>query len=140
MQLSQHPTVNSTERDNRALEIIQTLADGVDPMTGEVFDEQSPYNHPTVIRSLFCCLGMARRSVRKRRLSPEQRRADNIAKGLPGNAGLPWTEALRQQLAAGFGEGETPAQLAMRFERTSGSIVAQLKKQGLIAEDEARNY
>ena len=38
---------------SEARAIIKTLAKGVDPFTGEVFAEDSPYNHPQVIRALF---------------------------------------------------------------------------------------
>ncbi len=36
-----------------AKEIIQFLAKGIDPVTGEMFPDNSPYNHPKVIRALF---------------------------------------------------------------------------------------
>jgi hypothetical protein len=36
-----------------AKQIIETLAQGINPVTGEVFDEDSPYNAPPVIRALF---------------------------------------------------------------------------------------
>ncbi|WP_118182513.1 hypothetical protein [Paraburkholderia phosphatilytica] len=32
---------------------LETLARGVDPATGEVLTEQSPFNNPQVIRALF---------------------------------------------------------------------------------------
>ncbi|MFC5597078.1 HRDC domain-containing protein [Deinococcus cellulosilyticus] len=36
-----------------ALRILQLLADGVDPHSGEVFEDTSPYQHPQVVRALF---------------------------------------------------------------------------------------
>jgi hypothetical protein len=33
--------------------ILETLARGIDPATGEIFAEQSPFNNPQVIRALF---------------------------------------------------------------------------------------
>ena len=38
---------------DRALSILKTLADGVDPVTGEQFSADSPYQHPDIIRALF---------------------------------------------------------------------------------------
>lgn len=35
------------------LRILQLLADGVDPHSGEVFEDTSPYQHPQVVRALF---------------------------------------------------------------------------------------
>lgn len=36
-----------------SLEILQALADGVDPVSGEMFPPDSPYQQPEVIRALF---------------------------------------------------------------------------------------
>lgn len=36
-----------------ARQIIDTLAQGVNPVTGEVYPEDAPYNAPPVIRALF---------------------------------------------------------------------------------------
>ena len=36
-----------------ALNIIQQLANGIDPHTGEVFRADSPYQHPDTVRALF---------------------------------------------------------------------------------------
>lgn len=40
----------------RATEIVRTLADGVDPTTGEVLPAESVYNSPEIIRALFTLL------------------------------------------------------------------------------------
>ena len=40
----------------RAREIIRSLADGIDPTTGEVLSEESVYNKPDVIRALYTIL------------------------------------------------------------------------------------
>lgn len=61
---------------NRAKEIIRTLADGVDPTTGEVLPAESVYNSPEVIRALFTLL--------------EQVNAET-AGGPLRNTGKPWT-------------------------------------------------
>ena len=39
-----------------AIKIINALANGVDPNTGDVFEEGSPYHHPSVIRALFLAI------------------------------------------------------------------------------------
>ena len=36
-----------------ARSIVKSLAKGVNPVTGEVFGDESPYNHPHIIRALF---------------------------------------------------------------------------------------
>ncbi len=61
------------------MHIIQALANGTDPVTGEVFPDASPYNHPKIIRALFQTL-KALEQLQER----EQRQ-----KSLPGKAGEP---------------------------------------------------
>ena len=39
-----------------AKKIIRTLADGIDPTTGEVLPKESVYNSPEVIRALYTLL------------------------------------------------------------------------------------
>lgn len=51
---------------NRHLEILQALAAGTDPVTGEIFPADSPYNQPEIIRALFFALDELRASSRKR--------------------------------------------------------------------------
>lgn len=40
----------------RAKEIVRSLADGVDPTTGEVLPAENVYNSPEIIRALFTLL------------------------------------------------------------------------------------
>jgi len=44
----------------KAKEIVSLLANGTDPFTGEVFSDDSPYNHRPVIRELFAVLDSVR--------------------------------------------------------------------------------
>lgn len=125
---------------DQALETLETLATGVHPATGEVMAPDSPYNHPDVIRALFVCVRQLRQPAPRagRRRSAEDRQADNLQRGLPKNAGIRWSDEDRAALAERFEAGETPAQLAEAFERTQNSILAELSRQGLISQDEAR--
>jgi hypothetical protein len=117
-----------------AQRIVNTLAQGVDPNTGEVFAPDSPYNEPRIIRALFTVHEFVRRA-RKPRMSPEEKRLENLDLGRPRNFGLPWTDDSRSQVAAGFEDGKTIEELAEDFERTQGAIQAELIRQGLIAPD-----
>ena len=40
-------------KEQKALEIVMKLADGLDPESGESLPKDSPYNNPDVIRALF---------------------------------------------------------------------------------------
>ena len=123
---------------DKAKEIISLLAYGIDPTTGEVLPNDSPYNHPSVIRALFSVLGSV--SVQKKQVkqSMEERQAQNMASGRPKNAGLPWTEELKEKVATMFKNGTSIDELADHFERTSGAILSQLMHQGLADEEGAR--
>jgi hypothetical protein len=114
--------------------IVKTLAQGVDPTTGEVFPPDSPYNHPIVIRALFTISDLAR-SARNPKMSVEEKRRENLDHGMPGNAGLPWTDDARELVASQFQDGKTIEELASTLERSRGAIHAELIRQGLLSPD-----
>jgi hypothetical protein len=122
----------------RSIEIVHALSQGIDPLTGEALPPTSPYEKPEVIRALHTLLVHVRSPARGPKLTPEQKQAANLEKGLPRNAGLAWTDESRTQLAESFGEDTGVDALAARFERTRGSIVAELHRQGLVSVAEAR--
>ena len=44
-----------------ALPIVRALADGVNPITGEAYPEQSPYAEPRTLRALFSAVDLMSR-------------------------------------------------------------------------------
>jgi len=119
---------------NESRNIVQTLAQGIHPTTGEVFPPESPYNDPSVIRALFSILESVKYSKRPRK-SPEERRQENLELGKPGNSGLPWTEQDRALVASSFQEGMTVKKLATMLGRSTASIVAEVIRQDLVPAD-----
>ena len=115
---------------NQARTIVKTLAEGIDPVTGEAFAPESPYNHPLVIRALYAVHRYAR--IPKTKMTPDERRQHNLELGKPRNAGLPWTDEDRSRVASGFREGETLEALASTLERSRAAIHAELIRQGLV--------
>lgn len=107
---------------SEALRIIQALADGADPNTGEMFPEQSPYQHPQIVRALLAAVKALERQARTEKRNSR----------LPKSAGKPWDDAEEKQLLQGFDSGTTIAQLARQHERTQGSIRARLERLGKI--------
>lgn len=105
------------------MQIIQALANGSDPVTGEVFADTSPYNHPKIIRALFQTL-KALEQLDER----EQRQ-----KSLPGKAGQPWLDQEDGELIKGFDAGTPINQLAERHDRSKAAIEARLIKLGKIS-------
>jgi hypothetical protein len=82
--------------------------------------------------ALFGCMAWLKSPPRSTKRTPEVRQAENHEKGFPRNSNTSWIETLKTDLAEQFNEAISPNELAVRFERTYGSIVAQLKQQGLI--------
>ena len=123
---------------DKAKEIVSLLAYGIDPTTGEVLPNDSPYNHPSVIRALFSILGSVRVPKKPNKHSMEEKQTQNVASGRPKNVGLPWTEELKEKVAIMFKDGTSIDELAAYFERTSGTILSQLVHQGLIDEESTR--
>ena len=80
---------------HEAKKIIDSLANGIDPETGEVLPAQSPLNNPQVIRALFLAV---------KALDRAEKRADRDQL-LPGNAGRPWSETEDKELLALFDAG-----------------------------------
>jgi hypothetical protein len=112
--------------------IVKTLAQGIDPTTGEVFAPDSPYNQPSVIRALYKVVELAWPPGRSK-LSVEERRQRNIDRGLPRNAGLPWSDEDREAVATGFRNGKTIRELADALDRSLTAINSELIRQELIS-------
>lgn len=108
--------------DVRAMEIIQELADGVDPFTGEVFSADSPYQNVEIIRALHNAVEVLRKAVNRTKRQ----------KSLPARAGEPWEKSESETLAGKFDEGVSITELAKQHERTRGAIQSQLTKLGKI--------
>lgn len=104
-----------------AKQIIDVLASGVDPATGEVLPEDNPLNNPHVIRALFIA------SKALERMAAKSARQSAAA---PGKAGKPWSEDEDQRLLAGFDAGTPVAALALAHERSSGAITSRLTRLG----------
>jgi hypothetical protein len=114
--------------------MVKTLAQGVNPITGELFPLDSPYNDPKVIRALFTVHDLARPAA-KPKMSASERRQENLDCGRPGNAGLPWTDDARALVASEFQKEITIEELATMLERSRGAIHAELIRQGLVSPD-----
>jgi len=114
-----------------AKQIVTALANGIDPTTGEVLPQESPYNDPSVIRALFTVIGSLK-TVKKSKQTGEQKQQVNVDSGKPKNAGLPWTKELKAEVAEKYLAGSNYDELAEYFERTRGAVISELTKQGLI--------
>ena len=105
-----------------ALPIIRALADGVDPHSGAVFEEATPYAEPKTLRALFSAVELMEREVER-----EKRR-----ERLPANFGKPWSEGEDRTLIAEFDSGIPMPDMARKHARTHSSIRLRLEKLGKI--------
>ena len=99
----------------RAKELLEVLADGIDPLTGEVLPDDHVCNKGEIVRALHCAVKV----LSRRRERP-----------LPENAGKPWTEELDDELCRLFDDGMKKQALCAHFGRTSGAIRSRLEKLG----------
>ena len=106
----------------QALAVIRSLANGVDPESGEVFPPESAYQRPQVVRALYEAAKALERTARF-----ERRRAQ-----MPAKTGEPWSEAEDRKLLAAFDAGRALQELAAAHERTMGAVRARLLKYGRI--------
>jgi hypothetical protein len=107
--------------------IIDSLARGIHPDTGEVMPPESPYNAPGVIRALFT----VSQALEHGAVATPPKVATRAA--APLNAGKPWSAEDDAQLEAGFDRGEDLRALADALGRTRFGIEQRLIKLGKIA-------
>lgn len=104
----------------RAKEIIATLAEGIDPTTGEVLPSNSVCNKGEIVRALYTILNCLEEKKPK--------------KNLPANAGKPWSAESEKELCEMYDKGTTAKELSLYFQRTKSSIAARLVHLGKISD------
>jgi hypothetical protein len=101
---------------------LERLARGIDPETGEILAEQSPFNNPQVIRALFFAVQELQKLAQPARTARER----------PANAGRSWTDVEDAKLLKSFDAGVSPKDLAQQHGRTKGANDSRLVKLGRV--------
>lgn len=109
-----------------ATKIIRLLSDGINPLTGEIFPEDSPYQNSQIIRALFKAADALEKI--------ENRERKKLS--LPSNAGSAWTELEDNELINNFNMGKSFTLIASEHQRTIGAIKSRLVKLGLVKEND----
>lgn len=104
---------------DKAINILERLAEGVDPVTGEVFGSDTCFSNVDVIRAIVW--------------ATNELRATKTARPQPMNAGTKWTIEEEDLLRERFRNGSTVAELSALHNRTRGAINNRLEKMGLVA-------
>ena len=101
-----------------ACELLESLADGVNPITGEILSDDDSCNQPDIIRALHKAVAVLKEK--------------NTAKRLPANAGKPWLPEDEEKLKLMFENGCSKKDICAYFKRTEGAIAARLFQLKLI--------
>ena len=101
----------------RAKEILRVLADGVNPMTGEILPPEDSCNQADVVRAFHTILSALSEKERKQQ---------------PENAGKPWTDEDERILVTMYDEGKTRKEICEYFKRSTGGIASRLVRLGKI--------
>ena len=109
---------------HEAQRVIDALADGFDPESGELFPAESILVKPLVIRALF----MASRALEG------PRRGVRAAQDQPSQAGKPWSQEEDQRLLEAFDQGADLVVLTAAHGRSKGGVASRLVRLGRIKE------
>jgi hypothetical protein len=110
----------------RARQILQSLIEGIDPVTGEELPRETVLQHADVLRALLAGLTALEQTAAR-----AQRRSQ-----LPDNVGQAWTTEEESRLVAAFKSGDSPVVIARQHGRTLRAIEARLEKLGLITAEQ----
>jgi hypothetical protein len=115
----------------RAVEILERLRDGEEPVTGRALPEDSPCQTPEVVRALYTALAALPESARERPAEAPAPARPRLAR-----AGKPWTDEEDRCLAAAFDEGRAVSEIARVLDRSRKAVRLRLVKLGrMSAED-----
>ena len=105
--------------------LLSTLAEGVDPFTGELMPNGHLLQNPQIVRALFHAAGA---------LEHQQKNAKRVA-SLPAKAGSPWSKEEDDLLIKQFDDKTPMPEIAKQHGRSEAGITSRLVKLGKISED-----
>ena len=101
----------------KAKEIVTALAEGVDPITGEILPPDHVCNNTEVVRAFYAMLKIDTADKKKK---------------IYENAGKKWSKEDDELLKQMFNQSINVSELQKKFNRSRGSIQSRLAKLGLI--------
>lgn len=112
---------------DKNLQILELLANGINPITSETFPADHPCQHPEIIRALFNAI-----TVIKKNTPPPATYKKTSTAGDPAKKGVPWTKEEDSDLIEAFKKNLSMEDLAKKHERSKIAIEKRLMKLGLI--------
>ncbi len=107
-----------------AKKLLETLSDGINPMTGEILPETDSANQVQIVRALHTVLDeINKKSIKTSKTHPE-------------NAGKPWTAQDDAMLCRMFENGCSREEISKQFKRSHSGIAARLVRLGKITNRE----
>jgi hypothetical protein len=124
----------------KTLQVLKTLADGIDPATGEQFASGTAYQHPDTVRALFSAIRMLESPVPAASAAAPAKPVGAPATARPGqeNSGRPWSEEEDARLGSTYDAGRSIDELAGLHKRSKWAIEARLARLGKIPEPPSR--
>jgi hypothetical protein len=121
----------------KALQVLKTLADGIDPATGEAFATGSAYQHPDTVRALYSAIRVLEGGVTPAAQAAQAapaRQTSTATTAKPGyeNSGRPWSEDEDTRMGNAFDAGKSIEELVGLHKRTKWAIEARLARLGKI--------
>lgn len=102
----------------QAKEYLAALADGINPLTGEILPEWDSCNQAEIVHALHTAVMVMDNNLKH---PPKPR---------PENHGKPWTEDEDQQLLEEYRGGQSGSEIAKAHIRSKGAIAARLVRLG----------
>jgi hypothetical protein len=132
--------------EQQAMTIVSSLANGVHPVTGEIFADDSPYQSPVIVRALFVARLALETHLKGEACGPSADGAREVQGSRPqrsgggANAGKPWNEEEDRQLLARFDASQSLAEIARAHGRTQNGVRARLEKHGRLEPSTATRW
>jgi DNA-binding NarL/FixJ family response regulator len=121
----------------QTLRILNALANGIHPATGEKFGADTPYQHPDTVRALFEAMRAVEGAGEAAPASSASTSAAPAAERRPAmpesGSGSRWTSEEEQRLVNSFDTGRTVDELARAHNRSRAAIEARLVRLGKMA-------
>ncbi|OGA23449.1 MAG: hypothetical protein A3I02_13545 [Betaproteobacteria bacterium RIFCSPLOWO2_02_FULL_67_26] len=114
----------TTMEKEQTLRILNALANGIHPATGEKFAADSPYQHPDTVRALFDAMRVVEGGAAP---APATERRPALPES---GSGSRWSPEEEERLAGAFDAGRTVDELARAHSRSRAAIEARLVRLG----------
>ncbi|MFZ6713041.1 hypothetical protein [Undibacterium sp. TC9W] len=118
----------------KAKTILESLALGIHPETGDALPDEGIFNQPQIIRALFLAAQALGAGRQETEVAMAKSASNEKQKSLPTNAGKPWTAIDDTELLAAFDAGAQVSEIAREFGRSRGSINSRLVRLGRLQE------